>query len=92
MIAGISGLSQICTRVPSSTTQLWGNLKKSATLPALRDIVAKHLPGTDAKINFTDEYPAMSPTAFTGRSTAAAFGGGLWPQPARTRTTTRGAG
>jgi hypothetical protein len=31
---------QICTRVPSSTTQLCGSLKKSATLPALRDIVA----------------------------------------------------
>ena len=39
--SGFSDPTQICTRVPSSTTQLCGSLKKSATLPALRDIVAK---------------------------------------------------
>jgi glutamate carboxypeptidase len=33
----------------------------------MRDIVAKHLPGTDAKITFLDEYPAMSPTAGNAR-------------------------
>ena len=31
---------QICTRVPSSITQLLGRRKKSATLPALRDMTA----------------------------------------------------
>ena len=31
----------------------------------MREIVAKHLPGTDAKITFLDEYPAMSPTPGT---------------------------
>jgi len=33
------------------------------TRQRMRDIVAKHLPGTDATIVFRDEYPAMSPTA-----------------------------
>ena len=32
------------------------------TRQRMRDIVAKHLPGTDATIVFRDEYPAMSPT------------------------------
>jgi tryptophanase len=34
------GGPQICTRVPSSITQLCGRRKKSATLPALRDMTA----------------------------------------------------
>jgi hypothetical protein len=34
------GVPQICTRVPSSITQLCGRRKKSATLPALRDMTA----------------------------------------------------
>ena len=33
--------NQICTRVPSSITQLLGRRKNPATLPALRDIRAK---------------------------------------------------
>jgi glutamate carboxypeptidase len=33
----------------------------------MRDIVAQHLPGTDASITFRDEYPAMSPTPGNAR-------------------------
>lgn len=33
----------------------------------MRDIVAQHLPGTDATITFRDEYPAMSPTPGNAR-------------------------
>ncbi|HUC41623.1 MAG TPA: M20/M25/M40 family metallo-hydrolase [Gemmatimonadales bacterium] len=32
------------------------------TRQRMRDIVAQHLPGTDAGVTFRDEYPAMSPT------------------------------
>ena len=41
--------------------------QKEKTRAKMREIVAKHLPGTDAKITFTDEYPAMSPTAGNAR-------------------------
>lgn len=34
------GVSQICMRVPSSTTALSGSRKNSTTLPALRFMVA----------------------------------------------------
>jgi len=37
--------------------------QKERTRAKMREIVSHHLPGTDASINFTDEYPAMSPTA-----------------------------
>jgi len=37
------------------------------TRQRMRDIVAQHLPGTDATITFTDEYPAMSPTPGNAR-------------------------
>lgn len=37
--------------------------QKERTRARMREIVAKHLPGTDASITFRDEYPAMSPTA-----------------------------
>ena len=37
------------------------------TRQRMRDIVAKHLPGTDATIVFRDEYPAMSPTPGNAR-------------------------
>jgi glutamate carboxypeptidase len=36
--------------------------QKERTRAKMRDIVSHHLPGTDASITFTDEYPAMSPT------------------------------
>ncbi len=37
------------------------------TRQRMRDIVAQHLPGTDAMIVFRDEYPAMSPTPGNAR-------------------------
>ena len=37
------------------------------TRQRMREIVAQHLPGTDATIVFRDEYPAMSPTAGNSR-------------------------
>lgn len=37
------------------------------TRQRMREIVARHLPGTDASIVFRDEYPAMSPTAGNAR-------------------------
>lgn len=37
------------------------------TRQRMRDIVAQHLPGTDASITFRDEYPAMSPTPGNAR-------------------------
>jgi glutamate carboxypeptidase len=45
--------------------------QKEKTRAKMREIVAKHLPGTDAKITFLDEYPAMSPTAGNARILAA---------------------
>ncbi len=45
--------------------------QKERTRAKMREIVAKHLPGTDAKITFLDEYPAMSPTAGNARILAA---------------------
>ena len=37
------------------------------TRQRMRDIVAQHLPGTDATVVFRDEYPAMSPTPGNAR-------------------------
>jgi glutamate carboxypeptidase len=45
--------------------------QKETTRAKMRAIVAKHLPGTDAKITFLDEYPAMSPTPGNARILAA---------------------
>lgn len=45
--------------------------QKDRTRAKMREIVAKHLAGTDAKIVFQDEYPAMSPTAGNARILAA---------------------
>jgi glutamate carboxypeptidase len=45
--------------------------QKEKTRARMREIVAKHLPGTDAKITFLDEYPAMSPTVGNARILAA---------------------
>ncbi len=36
--------------------------QKERTRAKMRQIVGEHLPGTDARIVFLDEYPAMSPT------------------------------
>ncbi len=45
--------------------------QKEKARAKMREIVARHLPGTDAKITFLDEYPAMSPTAGNARLLAA---------------------
>ncbi len=65
------------------------------TRQRMRDVVAKHLPGTDATIVFRDEYPAMSPTPGNARllavydsaSTALGYGAIAALDPGR-----RGAG
>lgn len=65
------------------------------TRQRMRDIVAQHLPGTDATITFRDEYPAMSPTPGNARllalydsaSKALGYGGVAALDPGR-----RGAG
>jgi glutamate carboxypeptidase len=65
------------------------------TRQRMRDIVAQHLPGTDATIVFRDEYPAMSPKPGNGRllavydsvSKALGYGGVAALDPGR-----RGAG
>ncbi len=36
--------------------------QKESARARMREIVARHLPGTSAKITFQDEYPAMTPT------------------------------
>ena len=41
--------------------------QKERTRARMREIVAQHLPGTDATIVFEDEYPAMSPTPGNAR-------------------------
>lgn len=41
--------------------------QKERTRTRMREIVAQHLPGTDASITFTDEYPAMAPTPGNAR-------------------------
>jgi glutamate carboxypeptidase len=41
--------------------------QKERTRARMREIVAKHLPGTDATISFEDEYPAMPPTPGNAR-------------------------
>lgn len=41
--------------------------QKERTRTKMRDIVAQHLPGTDATITFEDTYPAMSPTVGNAR-------------------------
>ena len=41
--------------------------QKERTRARMRDIVAQHLPGTDATITFDDHYPAMSPTPGNAR-------------------------
>ncbi|HEY2824817.1 MAG TPA: M20/M25/M40 family metallo-hydrolase, partial [Gemmatimonadales bacterium] len=41
--------------------------QKERTRARMREIVSHHLNGTGAEINFTDEYPAMSPTMGNAR-------------------------
>jgi glutamate carboxypeptidase len=57
------------TNIISPTTVVQGDLRflresqKDSARARMRAIVAQHLPGTDAEINFRDSYPAMPPTA-----------------------------
>lgn len=57
------------TNVVAQTLTVDGGLRflyedqKEAARAKMREIVADHLPLTDAKIEFEDRYPAMSPTA-----------------------------
>ncbi len=70
---GIKGTTASKLNIISKSAIAHGDLRfiseeqKERTRARMREIVAKHLPGTDAKITFLDEYPAMSPTAGNAR-------------------------
>ena len=65
---GVKGSASSKLNIISKSAIAHGDLRfisedqKERTRAKMRDIVAKHLPGTDAKITFLDEYPAMAPT------------------------------
>jgi glutamate carboxypeptidase len=65
----ISGSAGTKLNIVARTAIAHGDLRfiseeqKERTRARMRAIVSQHLPGTDATITFTDEYPAMSPTA-----------------------------
>jgi glutamate carboxypeptidase len=85
---GVKGTAASKLNIISKSAFAHGDLRfiseeqKERTRAKMREIVAKHLPGTDAKITFLDEYPAMSPTAgnarlldaYDGASQALGFG------------------
>jgi glutamate carboxypeptidase len=66
------------TNIISPTTVVQGDLRflresqKDSARARMRAIVAQHLPGTDAEIDFRDSYPAMPPTA-AGAELLASF-------------------
>ncbi len=70
---GIKGTAASKLNIIAKAAVAHGDLRfiseeqKKKTRAKMREIVAKHLPGTDAKITFLDEYPAMSPTAGNAR-------------------------
>jgi glutamate carboxypeptidase len=70
---GIKGTTSSKLNIIAKSAVAHGDLRfiseeqKEKTRAKMREIVAKHLPGTDAKITFLDEYPAMSPTAGNAR-------------------------
>jgi glutamate carboxypeptidase len=74
---GIKGTAASKLNIIAKAAVAHGDLRfiseeqKERTRARMREIVAKHLPGTDAKITFLDEYPAMSPTAGNARILAA---------------------
>jgi len=74
---GIKGTAASKLNIIAKAAVAHGDLRfiseeqKEKTRAKMREIVAKHLPGTDAKITFLDEYPAMSPTAGNARILAA---------------------
>jgi glutamate carboxypeptidase len=85
---GVKGTAASKLNIISKSAFAHGDLRfiseeqKERTRAKMREIVAKHLPGTDARITFLDEYPAMSPTAgnarlldfYDGASQALGFG------------------
>ncbi len=85
---GVKGTAASKLNIISKSAFAHGDLRfiseeqKERTRTKMREIVAKHLPGTDATITFLDEYPAMSPTAgnarlldvYDGASQALGFG------------------
>jgi glutamate carboxypeptidase len=70
---GIKGTTASKLNIVSRAAVAHGDLRfiseeqKERTRARMREIVAKHLPGTDATITFEDEYPAMSPTPGNAR-------------------------
>jgi glutamate carboxypeptidase len=74
---GIKGTTASKLNIIAKSAIAHGDLRfiseeqKERTRAKMREIVAKHLPGTDAKITFLDEYPAMSPTPGNARVLAA---------------------
>jgi glutamate carboxypeptidase len=74
---GIKGTTASKLNIIAKSAVAHGDLRfiseaqKEKTRARMREIVAKHLPGTDAKITFLDEYPAMSPTAGNARILAS---------------------
>lgn len=70
---GIKGTAASKLNIIAKAAVAHGDLRfiseeqKEKTRAKMREIVAKHLPGTDAKITFLDEYPAMSPTVGNAR-------------------------
>lgn len=67
-IDGANGTASGKTNVVAETTMVRGDLRfiseeqKEKTRQKMRDIVARHLPQTDATITFEDGIPSMSPT------------------------------
>ncbi|MFI5280810.1 MAG: M20/M25/M40 family metallo-hydrolase [Gemmatimonadales bacterium] len=86
--ATVSGTAASKTNIVPPTAVAHGDLRfiseeqKERTRARMRLIVAQHLPGTGAEINFIDTYPAMSPTEgnarvlaiYDGASQALGFG------------------
>jgi glutamate carboxypeptidase len=74
---GIKGTAASKLNIIAKSAVAHGDLRfiseeqKEKTRTRMREIVAKHLSGTDATITFLDEYPAMSPTAGNARILAA---------------------
>ena len=68
-----SGSAASKTNIIPRTAIAHGDLRfiseeqKERARARMREIVAQHLPGTDAQISFEDSYPAMSPTPGNSR-------------------------
>jgi glutamate carboxypeptidase len=70
---GITGTTASKLNIVSRAAVAHGDLRfiseeqKERARARMREIVARHLPGTDATITFEDEYPAMAPTPGNAR-------------------------